>query len=299
MVIKKTKQKWLSIWHKYVVLPVRILRISIMDTINQDGIEHAGYLAFLSILSLFPFLIFLVSIASLLGEHAAEVNLLVSLLDNFPENITQALSPRIEEIITNPPQSLLTVAIVGIIWTASAAVEGLRTILNRAYRVKSLPPYIWRRLLSIAQFFMIIVTITATMIFLVAVPAILKKIEMVLSINFSINYDWFYLRQALIFLILLVTTSSLYYVIPNVNQRIDNTLPGSIVCIILWSVILKLFAIYLQNFNQFNLLYGSLGGVIGALMFFYLIALVFIIGAEFNYHFRRVYEIHSRSPIYK
>jgi membrane protein len=77
----------------------------------------------------------------------------------------------------------------------------------------------------------------------------------------------------------------IYYVIPNTKQKIKNTLPGAIICVILFWLILQLFVLYLQNFNQFNLLYGSLAGIVATLMFFFLVGLAFITGAEFNYHF--------------
>ena len=278
---------------KYVRIPYVIFKHSVLDTIRQDGIEHAGYLAFLSILSLFPFLIFLVSILTFLGDSETGAKTIVFLLSSAPPDIASALSPRIEEILNGPPQSLLTIAIIGIIWTASSAVEGIRTILNRAYRIFSPPPYIWRRLLSIFQFFMITISITAAMVLLVIFPALLKKIELVLTTNFRIDYDWMRLREVVIFLILFISTALLYYIIPNAEQRFIHTLPGAFVCVILWASILKLFSIYLEKFNQFNLLYGSLGGIIGALMFFYLTSLVFIMGAEFNYNFARMYKVKS------
>lgn len=286
--VKKTFLFWLK---KYIRIPYIIFKHSTLDTIRQDGIEHAGYLAFLSILSLFPFLIFLVSILTFLGDSEIGAKTIVSLLGSAPPDIASALSPRIEEIVNGPPQSLLTIAIIGIIWTASSAVEGIRTILNRAYRVFSPPPYIWRRLLSILQFFMITISITAAIIFLVVFPALFKKVEILTTSNFSIDYNWIHLREITIFLILFTSTALLYYIVPNAQQKFIHTLPGAFICVILWFLILKLFSIYLEKFNQFNLLYGSLGGVIGALMFFYLTSLVFILGAEFNYNFARMYKI--------
>ena len=283
------KSRWKLLKRKLFVLPYHILRSAINDTISQDGIEHAGYLAFLSVLSLFPFLIFLFSIITYFGDSEICKHLIYVALANFPKNISTSLLPRIDEIVNGPPQGILTVAIVGIIWTASSAVEGLRTILNRAYRVSYLPDYIWGRLLSILQFIVITLIISITIVILVLAPAILQKIELVFLVNFNINYDWLYFRQALIVLILFITTSLLYYHIVDVKQRYRDTIPGTITAIILWSIILRLFSIYLEKFNQFNLIYGSLGGIIGALMFFYLINLVFIVGAEFNYHFKRVY----------
>ncbi len=284
---KKNLKKVLK--RRLIVLPYKILKSAITDTIRQDGIEHSGYLAFLSILSLFPFLIFLFSIATYLGDSEIYTNLIYVVLNNFPKNISQSLLPRVDEIVNGPPQGLLTVAIIGIIWTASSAVEGLRTILNRAYRVNSPPDYIWGRLLSILQFIIITLVISIVVTILILAPAILKKMELIFLVNFNINYDWFYIRQLIIIFTLFTTTSMLYYHIVDLKQRYRDTIPGTIVAIILWTLTLKIFSIYLENFKQFNLIYGSLAGIIGALMFFYLVNLVFIIGAEFNYHFKRTY----------
>ncbi|MFT6219508.1 MAG: membrane protein [Myxococcota bacterium] len=289
----KNFTKWKLARRKFILLPFYILKSSIKDTIEQDGIEHSGYLAFLSILSLFPFLVFLFSILTYFGNYEVCINFIYEILRDLPETVSKPLAPRIDEITSGPPQGILTLAIVGIIWTASSTVEGLRTILNRAYRAPSPPTYIFGRLLSIAQFIVISLVISLTILVLVLAPAILKKAEIMFSINFSINYDLFYFRQFIIILILFLTTSSLYYHITDVKQRIVDTFPGAILAIILWTVILKLFTIYLENFNQFNLVYGSLGGFIGVLMLFYFVNLSLIIGAEFNYHFKRAYHPNS------
>jgi membrane protein len=273
---------------QYIRLPYFTLKSAIHDTIHQDGIEHAGYLAFLSILSLFPFLILLFSIVTYFSDSAIGSKFVYLILNNLPDHVAHSLSVRVDEIVSSPPQSILTIAIIGIIWTASSAVEGLRTILNRAYRVPSPPPYLMGRALSIVQFIAITLIISFTIILLILAPAILKKVEEFFSISFMIDYDRFYLRQIIIMAILFFTTSLLYYYITDVKQRYRDTLPGAFLSIILWVITLRLFTLYLEKFNQFNLLYGSLGGIIGALMFFYFVNLIFIIGAEFNYHRKRV-----------
>jgi membrane protein len=291
------KSKWKRLKKRFILLPYHILRSSINDTIRQDGIEHAGYLAFLSILSLFPFLIFLFSIVTYFGDSEIYSRLIHVALNNFPANISTSLLPRINEIVNGPPQGLLTIAIIGIIWTASSAVEGLRTILNRAYRVPSPPAYIWGRLLSIMQFIVITLIISITVIILVLAPALLQKFELIFLVNFRIDYDWLYFRQLSIVFILFITTSLLYYHIVDVQQRYRDTIPGTLISIALWTIILRLFSIYLEKFHQFNLVYGSLGGIIGTLVFFYLVNLVFIVGAEFNYHFKRAYRKDSHRRI--
>ena len=65
---------------------------------------------------------------------------------------------------------MLTVSILGAIWTSSSALEGYRTVLNRAYRVATPPAYIWRRLLSIAQILILSFVVVMAMIVLVMLP---------------------------------------------------------------------------------------------------------------------------------
>ena len=288
---QKQRSKFNYYIHKYFIIPLMIFRISVLDTIRQDGIEHAGYLAFLSIFSLFPFLIFLISIVGFFGASEMGAQIVHTILSAAPREMAETLAPRINEIISGPPQSFLTIAIIGVIWTASSSVEGCRTILNRAYRIAFPPPYLWRRFISILEFFVIIFSIVIGIIIFIVVPSLLKEVEGTFSLHSNFDYDFFYLRQLAIFAVLTLATSLLYYALPNAKQKITQTVPGSIVVVLLWVSLERGFSLYLENFQQFNLVYGSLAGIIVSLMFFYLISLAFIFGAEFNYHFHRTYQV--------
>jgi membrane protein len=292
---KKKRSKFKYNFRKYCVIPLKILRIAIVDTIRQDGIEHAGYLAFLSILSLFPSIIFLISIAQFFGAFEDGINFINTVIASTPKDMSEALAPRITEILSGPPQSLLTIAIIGVIWTASSSVEGCRTILNRAYRVALPPPYIWRRFISILQFFAIILIIIVSIFVFVIVPNLFHEIDLKV---FNSNFDFHSknIRNTSILLLLTCSTSILYFALPNVKQKLSQTIPGSILTVILWIILAKIFIIYIEDFQQFSLIYGSLAGFIASLIFFYLISLAFILGAEFNYHFHRTYTIFLKKP---
>ncbi len=294
--MKRKNSKLIHFFRKYCILPVKILRIAIFDTVKQDGIEHAGYLAFLSILSLFPFLIFLAAIIGFIGASEVGSNFINSILNSAPREMVQALAPRINEIISGPPQTFLTLAIIGVIWTASSSVEGCRTILNRAYRIHYPPPYIFRRLVSIAQFFVIIFIVVSGIVVFVVAPNILKEVEKGLRLSLRIDYDFYYIRYFAIFFLLVTATSLLYFALPNAKQKFSQTVPGSILAVVLWTCLEHFFSLYLANFHQFSFIYGSLAGVIISLMFFYLISLIFILGAEFNYHYHRTYKIFLPKP---
>jgi membrane protein len=179
---------------------------------------------------------------------------------------------------------LLTVAILGAIWTASSAVEGYRKVLNRAYRVATPPAYIWRRLLAIAQTLILSFVVVLAMIVLLLLPMAWGKMAAAAGksgVALS-GHQLVCISLAVIF----AGISAAYYFLPNLKQSIGSVAPGAALVTFLWVEAAQLLSLYLARFNQFSLIYGSLGGVIAALLFFYVNNIIFIYGAEFNYLLR-------------
>lgn len=264
---------------------IKCLYCAYVNTVKHDGIEHAGYLAFLSLFALFPALFFLTAMSGYIAQILDKYDLMDSIkyffIDNISEDILSGLIPRINEIVSGPPSGLLKLAVIGAIWTASSTVEGFRTVLDRAYHVESHHSYILRRLLSILQFLVISFVMIIAMLILTFTPII----ESIISEFTHINYHWLYVRYIVSIIILLLSISWLYIMIPNVKQRWVNVLPGAFIVVTLWTIAAVAFSFYLDNFQQVNVIYGSLGGVIISLSFFYVINICLIYGAEFNYLF--------------
>ena len=261
-----------NIWHC-------ISRAAYSTVMEHDGVEHAGYLAFLGLLALFPFLVFLASVIGVIGQGEQGAAFISSILQALPADITAAIKPRILEIISGPPQGLLTISICGAIWTASSAVEGIRTVLNRAYRVHTPPAYPLRRLLSIAQLMLFTSIIIMGMLLVVTLPSLFEQ---------KFVSELFYI----IIFALFATVSFIYYLLPNIKQRFISVVIGAALVVILWLGAAHLFTLYLSNFNQVNLIYGSLGGIIAALVFFYICNIIFIFGAELNYRIVEMLGLH-------
>lgn len=262
-----------------------IARAAYDTVMKHDGIEHAGYLAFLGLLALFPFLVFLFSVIGFIGQGQSGAEFISTLLQTLPGHITAAIRPRIIEIISGPPQGLLTVSILGAIWTASSAVEGIRTVLNRAYHVATPPAYWFRRLLSIAQLMLFTSIVIVGMLLVVTMPLIFQQIEKFVVIEFTPEMQQL-LHSILLYItifMLFIAVSFIYYLLPNIKQRLISVVPGAALVVILWIGAANLFTAYLANFNQVNLIYGSLGGIIAALVFFYICNIIFIFGAELNH----------------
>lgn len=261
--------------------------VAIVRTVEHDGVEHAGYMSFMVLFSLFPFLVFFLVVTSLVGASDIGQNFMTLLADSLPDNTGLIFKRRIQEMIQAPPQSLMTLAIFGSIWTASSFVEGLRTILNRVYHISSPPPYITRRVMSILQFFMITLFISIAMFLLVIIPIGLRKIpalSMFFDMGGAIMEYW---RYVLIFLSLLFTVSSLYFMIPNARMKFSETLPGALYTVILWMICGHYLSRYIIYYNQLSIIYGSLGSIIITMLFFYIINMLFIYGAVFNYLYHK------------
>ena len=251
--------------------------------INHDGVEHAGYMAFIMILSIFPFFVFILAFANFV--HMSELGQLFVeiVIQNLPQYSAESIKMGVSEFQTAPPEELLTLAVIGAMWTSSSFVECLRTILNRVYRVYNAPNYILRRLLSIFQFLIISFTILFAMLILVIVPSIIDELNSVTNLVDD-NLDLVdILRYSVIFLALFFTVSSLYYFIPNIKLNFIEVIPGTFLVISFWFISGYLLSEYISYYNQFNVIYGSLGSIIITLIFFYIINMIFIIGAEFNY----------------
>jgi membrane protein len=252
-----------------------------VNTVQHDGIEHAGYLAFIGLLALFPFLVFVAALAGFIAQGQAGAEFIRLVLAQLPPDMVQGLTPRITEITSGPPHGLLTVSVLGAIWTSSSALEGYRTVLNRAYRVATPPAYIWRRLLSIAQILILSFVIVLAMIVLVVLPIAWGKAGAPAGIS-DVPLKG-HLILCISIAVIFVGISLSYYFLPNLQQSIHAVVWGAALVTLLWIGAARLLSLYLSRINPANLIYGSLGSVIAALLFFYVGNVLFIYGAEFNY----------------
>ncbi len=256
---------------------------AVLKMIDHDGIEHSGYMSFMVLFSIFPFFIFILGFTGFFGASELGEKFIQLALENMPAQSVDSIRSRVNELITTPPQGILTLAIIGSIWTSSSFVECVRTILNRVYEIKSPPNYFLRRMLSIAQFLFISTLICLAMLLLIIIPIGLQKLpnfmNMIENYKTILNFS----RYFLIFLSLFLTVCSLYYLIPNAKLKFLEVIPGAFLSVFLWILSGYLLSKYLLYYNQLNVIYGSLGSIIVTLIFFYIVNMIFIIGAEFNY----------------
>ncbi len=255
----------------------------------HGGSENAGYLAFSIIFAIFPFMIFFTIIIGYIGQTEIGIKLIEILEDTLPEDIVKTLLPVIDNVIHGPKGGILSIATLTLIWSASSLVQGLKGVLDKAFRIKSNNSYFLGRLGSIIKFLLmtifIIISIFATIIF----PKILLVINKFVPIHYNPDNILVFLKPFLLSIFLFIFIESIYYIIPSKQTRPKDVFWGSILTLIGWTISLKVLTFYLQKIAKFQVVYGSLAGIIITLFFFHIMAIILIFGAEFNYNMREVF----------
>ena len=263
---------------KWIYDVCTIINLSCSRLVNNYGIEHAGYMTFILLLCLYPALVIFLCITyalniSYIGKYL--VQLLYSYLNT---DATITMQDSLKDLLKIPQQNLMTIFLLCYAWTASSFIEGIRTILNKIYEVNTPPKYLFRRMLSLLQFMLILFAIFCLILTIFLIPKTNYKIQ-----NFLLYTNVERTKNIALFIVLFAIASYFYSMIPNIKIKFTNIIPGSILTTFLWVISGKFFFRYYIYYSKASIIYGSLGNIILTLLFFYIMNIIFIYGAEFNY----------------
>ena len=251
--------------------------------VYNDGFIHAGNLAYLSIVALFPFFIVAAAVAHLLGQSQDAMLTVTNILRRLPPDVAATLREPVDEVLTVRTGSLLWLGGIVGLWTATSFVETIRDILRRAYGVKYCAPFWEYRLGSI------LLILGAVLLLMVAFA-----ISAALTIAHHFIVEWFPLAQdighdlGLYRLVpaatLFVTFYLLFFALTPARYRKSDCRkwPGALFITGWWLGTVELLPLVLGWFGGYTRTYGSLAGVMIALIFFFVVGLGVVIGAELN-----------------
>ena len=261
---------------------INIVKASITQMIAEDGLMVAGYMSFAALLSLFPFLLFLAAFLSFLGTQD-QIDQIVSLLfDNLPEQMAEGLAPVIQEVLAGRKGGFLTFGAVVALWAASNGVEALRVALNRAYGVTKQRPFWLKRLQSLLFVAIAAMTALVISILILAGPILWRVADNYLGLDVVYAYAWGGFRYFISISMMIVVLIALHLALPNRAAKLKAVMPGVLASVLLFIIAATAFSLYLQHFASYSVTYGSLAGVVIALMFFYLTSIIFIFGGYLN-----------------
>jgi len=248
-----------------------------------DGFTHAGNLAYLSLVTLFPFFIVTAAIARLVGRREDTIAALNAFLRTVPPDVAKLLAQPVTDVLAARSGSLLWFgAIVGL-WTTAGFIETLRAILRQAYGVQSSTPF-WRyRLGAIGMIVGAVILAMAAFSFQVILTAVEQFIYRVFPFA-SEAQMLVSLGKLAPGLALFGSLYILFYSLTPAKYRKTKCLkwPGAALVAIWWLGTTSLLPWFLSLAGGYDLTYGSLAGVMIALIFFFIIGLGVVIGAELN-----------------
>ncbi|OQR53532.1 YihY/virulence factor BrkB family protein [Bacillus sp. CDB3] len=251
-------------------------------TMRDDVAGLAAQLAYCFLLAIFPGLVFLISLVSffeIFGFPSVNKENVLNLLINYvPKDAINLIKVNLDEILNKQDGGLLSLSLLSMLWVASNGIHTIMNAFNRAYNVKEARSFVATRALSIvftlAMIFMIVFALTV----LVFGDELFKIISS--SGNFS--FVWGILQLTASFLILFSLFSFLYTFAPNQKLNRKEIISGGLFATIGWILVSYSFAYYVDNFTNYANTYGSLGGIIILMLWFYLTAWFILIGGEIN-----------------
>ena len=252
----------------------------IIKKLEVDDISGlAAQLAYFFLLSMFPLFIFLFTLVAYLPYSQEEI--LRTLQTFAPAESMDLIEENLNEVMQGNVK-LLSFGVLGTIWSASHGLNAIIKAFNRAYNVTETRSYFIARGMSI------MLTFAMIFVFLVALflPVFGKQIGMFLFSEFGISEQfikvWNTFRWVISSIVLFIVFIMLYWIAPNKKLTCVSVLPGAVFATIGWVAVSFLFSFYVDKISNYTTTYGSLGGIIVLMIWFYLSGLIIIMGGEIN-----------------
>jgi len=252
------------------------------EAIDDDVVGLAAQLAYYFFLALFPALLFLLAVASFfpLANIAEEVGR--SLAPFVSPQVLDLIQQQMDRLANNEDSGLLTLGVVGALWSSSAALVSIVGALNRAYDIDEGRPWWKVRLVAIGLTLGSAIFVLVALSLVLAGPALADTLGKMTGLGTPFKWTWLVLQWPLVFVLMTTGIGLIYYFGPDADQDWVWITPGAVAATILWLVISLLFKLYIAHFTDYEGSYGTVGGVIVVMLWFYVSGIALLAGAELN-----------------
>jgi membrane protein len=242
----------------------------------------AGGVAFFILLAIFPAITALVSAYGLFFNASTITNNLSLLADIVPANVLSIVHEQAQRIGANSGRALSLGVVVGILvslWSAMSGVKAMIDALNVIYEQQESRNFF--KLSLVALLF----TLCGFAAFLLAIAAVvvLPLVLAPVGLGSAAGTLTRFGRWPLLLLLLLIGLAALYRYGPDRRAaRWQWVSVGSVFAAVTWIIASYLFSWYLASFANYNATYGSLGAVVGLMMWLWISTILVLLGAELN-----------------
>ena len=270
-----------------------LLRRSVFAAFDDGCLAIAKGAAYSALLSFFPVL---TSAATILVQTRAEF-----VSRTLEDALSQIVPPGTEDLVVQQfrvtgarPVSLLIVAGIVSVWAASGVIKSLMDGFHDIYRVPRSRGFLQEQGLAIALVLLSafpLICATGLVIFGAQVERTalhwMKLDPALTQLSGATRLVSRGARYLLAFVTMVSVTSMLYFFGPFRRQRWRYVWPGAVLATLCWLLATAGFAWYVRNIGNYNVMYGSVGAGIALLVWMYLMAVIALIGCEFNAEYER------------
>ncbi|HVV51626.1 MAG TPA: YihY/virulence factor BrkB family protein [Polyangia bacterium] len=250
---------------------------------HDNVADSAAVLSYYFVYSLFPFLFFLATLAAYIPHVQVSMETLLARAHALlPPQAMHIIDKNLRTLLEHPRPRLLTVGLVATLYSASRGVDAVRKALNLAYDVKESRPF-WK-----TEGVAFAMTMGGAALVLFGIAALIAGGDLGLwaagKLHIARAYVivWSWLRWPVTAFLIMSCAALGYYLLPDVEQEFKFITPGSVLGTLIWLVATWGFAQYAGHFGSYNVTFGSIGGVIVLMTWFYISGFIFLIGGEIN-----------------
>ncbi|MDN4524318.1 YihY/virulence factor BrkB family protein [Fictibacillus fluitans] len=241
--------------------------------------DLSAQLAYYFLVSLFPFSFLVFSILGFLPISSSSV---LELIRPFaPVQAFNLLEYNLISVLDQSRGDIFSISLVVTLWLSSIGILAIIRVFNQAYHVEENRPFIRELLVGILLTIGLVIAIVSSLL----LPVFGSSIGLFLANHLGYSHPafhfWTTTRWSLGFVILMVMFVSLYLIAPNVRLRLKHVLPGAFFSTVGWQLISLGFSYYVTLFD-YRQIYGNLGALLTLMIWFYLSAMILILGGQLN-----------------
>jgi membrane protein len=268
---------------------------------SEDNLtDWAAALTYYGLLALFPALIAFVGIIGFFADPRGATQTITDVVSEIgPSSAADTFAGPIQSITSNSSAAGI-MAIVGIavaLWSASGYVGAFMRASNVIYETPEGRP-IWKlRPVQIAITLVILVLAAITLLALVISGPLAEAIGGAIGLSDTAVTVYQVAKWPILALLVITIFAVLYYAAPNVKLRgFKWVAPGALIALVVWIIASAAFAFYVGNFGSYDKTYGTLGGVVAVLVWFWITNLAILFGHELNAERERSHELAEGVP---
>ncbi len=252
--------------------------------IHKGSIKsRASSVAYSFFLALFPAIIFLFSLIPYIPVENFQTQLLLLIKDILPKDAYLATRETIEDIVSHHHGGVLSIGFVLVVFFATNGITALIDGFNKSYHVKETRKGLGLRMVALSLTTILALLVVIAILLIIFSETALKTLVSHHIIKNKMQIVLLYTgKWVIIISLFLSAVSSIYYFGPALKKRWRFISPGSLLAAFLCILTSVGFGLFVNNFGNYNKVYGSIGTLIVIMLWIYYNSLILIIGFELN-----------------